>query len=118
LMKYKKLHAEGKLAEAVGRGELQTYRAQLATQLGALRSQTTRAIKSLEADCKAMNLPASEMAKFQDWARWEARMLDRSQKAAQSTAGYIRSLETIVQTAVAGSTRPPVGPTSAPPVPN
>jgi hypothetical protein len=103
LMRYKTLHAQGELVRSISKGELAQLRFQLGAELGALRKSTSAAVKSLEGELKALQLPAAEMERFQDWVRWEARMSDLAQKADQMVAGYIRTLETAIDVAAAAS---------------
>jgi hypothetical protein len=103
LMEYKKLYESGQLVKDLAKAEeLARYRGELQGLLGQLRTDTAEAIRILDGQVKAANLPAAEIAKFQDWVRWQATMTQLTERAADGSVGYVRMLETAIQTAREG----------------
>jgi hypothetical protein len=83
LMKYKAEFEAGTLVKNIERGELERYRSELSSLMGQLRSESTTAVKTLERDAKALNIPEAEMAEFQGWLRWEAHYTASAAKTAE-----------------------------------
>ncbi len=106
LLKYKKLEVAD-LKAAVQQGRLPQMKTEIAALLDSLRSETSAAIKALEAEAKAANIPAKEMAEFQSWVRWQGRYAALVDSAKSATAAQLEALRLAMQEALQASIPPP-----------
>ena len=116
LIRFKDLYKSGELTAKAAR-DLPALQAQARSLLGQLRSETALAVNFLEADARALAVPAEEMAKFQAWVQYRLAMDAAIDSVNGAINAFVRSVETGLQVSLGGGEKD-THPATAPEPPN
>lgn len=112
LIKFKDLYKSGELT-AKAAHDLPALQTQARSLLGQLRSETVLAVNFLEADARALAVPAEEMAKFQAWVQYRLALDAVIESVNGSINAFIRTVESGLQVTLGGGenkSKPPTAP--------